>query len=107
MTERFGPCLFAPAMSALVVAGTFLVDEAGYDYSDTWVTIGYTGWLISFLLGIAFYPREGKRRERLIEEHGMDDPRVDKSLRRVLAVATVDTIIVLLVVADMTTKPFL
>ena len=107
MTEKVGPLVFAPAMIVLIVAGTFLVDEGGYDYSDTWVTLGYTGWLISFLLGVAFYPREGKRRERLIEANGIDDPAVDKSLKRVLAVAMFDTLIVLLVVVDMTTKPFL
>ena len=79
--------------------------EAGYDYSDTWVTIGYVGWLISFLFGVAFYGPEGKRREKIVEERGIDDPGVVKSLNRVLTVAAVDSVIITLVVIDMTTKP--
>ncbi len=105
LTERVGNLVFAPASVVLIVAGTLLVDEVGYEYSDTWVTLGYVGWFLSFLLGVAFYPREGKRRERLIESAGMDDPGVLRSLNRVLAVAAIDTLIITLVVVDMTTKP--
>jgi hypothetical protein len=37
----------------------------------------------------------------------IEDPGVDGSVKRVMAVATFDTLVTLLVVADMTTKPFL
>jgi uncharacterized membrane protein len=105
LAEKVGNLVFAPASVVLIVAGTLLVDEVGYGYSDTWITLGYVGWFLSFLLGVAFYPREGKRREKLIESAGMGDPGVLKSVNRVLAVAAVDTLIITLVVVDMTTKP--
>ncbi len=105
LSEKVGNLVFAPASVVLIIAGTLLVDEVGYSYSDTWITLGYVGWFLSFLLGVGFYGQEGKRREKLIEEAGMDDPGVLKSLNRVLAVATVDTLIITLVVVDMTTKP--
>ena len=73
--------------------------------SDLWLVLGQVGWLLSFLIGIGFYPREGKKRERLIEQHGMEHEQVSASINRVLAVASVDTLIVVLVVIDMTTKP--
>ena len=107
MSEKGPSILFAVASILLIIAGSLLVDEAGYEYSDTWVIIGYVGWFISFLFGVGFYGQEGKRREAIIEERGLQDPGVVKSLDRVLKVAAIDSVIITLVVIDMTTKPFL
>jgi uncharacterized membrane protein len=104
-TEWLGPRLFAPMSIAVIVAGHLLVNEIGYDFDQTWLHIGQAGWLLSFVIGIAFYPREGKKRERLIEQHGVEHDSVAASINRVLTVATVDTLIVVGVVIDMTTKP--
>jgi uncharacterized membrane protein len=105
MTEKVPSIIFALASIVVIVAGSFLVDEAGYDYSDTWVIIGYVGWFVSFLFGVGFYGQEGKRRDKVIEERGSADPAVTKSLNRVLTVAAIDSVIITLVVIDMTTKP--
>ena len=105
MTEKVPSILFAVASVVLILAGSWLVDEAGYDYSDTWVTLGYVGWFVSFLFGVGFYGPEGKRRDRVIEERGIADAGVVRSLNRVLTVAAVDSLIITLVVIDMTTKP--
>jgi uncharacterized membrane protein len=105
MTEKISSILFSIASLVVIIAGSWLVDEYGYDYSDAWVTIGYVGWVLSFLMGVGFYPREGKRREKLIEANGIEDPSVSSSIDRVLKVAALDTLIITLVVIDMTTKP--
>jgi uncharacterized membrane protein len=105
MTEKAPSIVFALASIVVILAGSWLVDEAGYDFSDTWVTLGYVGWFISFLFGVGFYGPEGKRRERTIEAEGAESPAVAKSLDRVLTVAAIDTAIITLVVIDMTTKP--
>ena len=105
MTEKIPSILFAVASIVLIVAGSLLVNEIGYDYSDTWVTLGYVGWLISFLFGVGFYGPEGKRRDRAIEAEGIDSPAVTKSLNRVLRVAAIDSTIITLVVLDMVVKP--
>jgi uncharacterized membrane protein len=105
MTEKAPSIVFAVASILVIAAGSWLVDEAGYDYSDTWVTLGYVGWFISFLFGVGFYGQEGKRREKVIEAEGIDSPAVTKSLNRVLTVAAIDSAIITLVVIDMTTKP--
>jgi uncharacterized membrane protein len=104
-TEWLGPRLFAPASIAVIVAGPLLVDEIGYEFDQTWLTLGFVGWGISFLFGVGFYPREGAKREKLIEQHGIGHELVAKSINRVLTVATIDTLVVVLVVIDMTTKP--
>ena len=105
MTEKLPSIVFAVASVVVILAGSWLVDEAGYEYSDTWVTLGYAGWFISFLFGVGFYGQEGKRREKAIEEGGLESAAVAKSLNRVLTVAAVDSVIITLVVVDMTTKP--
>ena len=105
LTEKISSILFSIASILVILAGSWLVDEAGYDYSDTWVILGYVGWFLSFLLGVGFYPREGKRRGELVDAKGIDDPGVTASVDRILRVATVDTVIITLVVIDMTTKP--
>ena len=105
MTEKVPSIVFAVASVIVILAGSWLVSEAGFDYSDTWVTLGYVGWFISFLFGVGFYGQEGKRRDRAIEERGIEDPAISKSLNRVLTVAAIDSVIITLVVVDMTTKP--
>ena len=104
-TEWLGPRLFAPASIAVIVAGPLLVDDLGYEFDQTWLTLGFVGWTISFIFGVGFYPREGIKREKLIEEHGIGHELVAKSINRVITVATIDTLVVVLVVIDMTTKP--
>ena len=84
MTEKVPSIVFAVASVIVILAGSWLVDEAGYEYSDTWVTLGYVGWFISFLFGVGFYGQEGKRREAAIEAGGIDSDTVTKSLNRVL-----------------------
>jgi uncharacterized membrane protein len=104
-TEWLGPRLFAPMSILVIIAGPLLVDEIGYDFDQTWLTLGFVGWTISFIFGVAFYPREGAKREKLIEQNGTGHELVAESINRVLTVATIDTIVVVLVVIDMTTKP--
>ena len=104
-TEWLGPRYFAPLSIAVIVSGPLLADDIGYDLDETWLTLGFIGWFLSFVIGVAFYPREGAKREKLIEQHGIAHETVAASINRVLTVATIDTLIVVLVVIDMTVKP--
>ena len=97
---------FYPFFSiVLIVAGVFLVDEAGYEFDQTWITLAFVGWIITFMIGIGFYAREGHRRKKLLETHGPDSPEVASSIRRTVWVNAFELLILLLVVVDMTTKP--
>lgn len=106
MTEKVPTILFVVASIIVIIAGSLMVaDQEAYEFSQAWVTIGYVGWFVSFAIGIGFYGPEGKRRERAIEAEGVQGPTVLKSLNRVLTVATIDTLIITLVVIDMVAKP--
>jgi uncharacterized membrane protein len=101
--ERFYP-LFS---IILIVAAILLVteEEHGWEFGDTFIQIGLTGWVISFLIGIGFYGREGKKRAELVETEGAESPAVAASFRRTAMVNSFELLILLIVVVDMTTKP--
>ena len=99
---------FYPAFSLLlIIAGVLLVtrEDGGWEFSDTFIQIGLTGWVISFLIGIGFYGREGKKRAGIVEAEGADSPAVAASFRRTAMVNSFELLILLVVVVDMTTKP--
>lgn len=105
-TEWLAPRLFAPASIVVIIAGPLLASDMDLDFNQAWIHIGFVGWFLSFLLGVGFYPREGKKREQLIEQQGLEHQSVGASVSRVLTVAAVDTTIITLVVLDMIVKPF-
>lgn len=99
---------FYPVFSVILVAfGIWLVarDDGGFEFSDTFVQIGLTGWVISFLIGIGFYGREGKKRAGIVESEGAESPAVAASFQRTAMVNSFELLILLIVVVDMTTKP--
>jgi uncharacterized membrane protein len=99
---------FYPIFSVILVAfGIWLVvrDDGGWEFDDTFIQIGLTGWVISFLIGIGFYGREGKKRAGIVESEGAASPSVAASFRRTAMVNSFELLILLIVVVDMTTKP--
>jgi uncharacterized membrane protein len=100
-----GNRLYAPAAVVLLIAGILLVEEVGYEWSATWVTLGVLGWIFSFLVGILFYPREIGKIDAAVDSDGLSPAAAAASIRRVLLVNSVELMILLLVVVDMAVKP--
>jgi uncharacterized membrane protein len=100
---------FYPVFSVLLIAAAIWLvaddDGRGWEFSDTFIQIGFTGWIISFLIGIGFYGREGKKRAGLVESEGAASPSVAASFQRTAIVNSFELLILLVVVVDMTTKP--
>lgn len=103
--EFLGPRLYAPLSMLLLVMGILLVDKAGYEQSDAFVGIGYAGWIASFLIGVLYYPRAGKRRAEIVAGDGIDSPAFLANYRQAATVSTVEITILLLVVVAMGVKP--
>ena len=100
-----GPRFYAPLSAVLLIAGIFLVDKAGYEMSDAFVSIGFTGWIISFLVGVIYYARADKRREAIVASEGVQSDAFLASYAQVAKVNMIELTILLLVVIDMTLKP--
>jgi uncharacterized membrane protein len=97
--------LYAPTSVILLIAGIFLVNEAGYDFGDLWITLAFIGWIFSFIVGIAYYGPQDKKLQALVAEKGPNDPGVKQNVKQAITVNQVEMLILFLVVIDMTTKP--
>ena len=99
------PRFYAPLALILLLAGFLLVDEAGYELGDLFISLALLGWLISFVLGMAFYPSQQRKLEAAVAQDGTDAPAVGQVVDRVLQVNAAEQLILLLVVIDMAVKP--
>jgi uncharacterized membrane protein len=103
--NTIGMRLYAPTSLVLLVAGILLVNEAGYEFSQAWISIGFLGWIISFLVGIGYYGPQDKKLQALVVAEGPTAPGVVANVRQALMVNSIEILILVLVVIAMTTKP--
>ncbi len=97
--------LYAPVSLILLVAGILLVNEAGYEFDQLWISLGFLGWIFSFVVGVGYYGPQDKRLHQLVAVEGPTAPGVVENVRRALLVNSVEILILVLVIVDMTTKP--
>lgn len=97
--------LYAPTSLVLLIAGILLVNEAGYEFSQLWITLAFLGWAFSFVVGIGYYGPQDKKLQTLVAAEGPTAPGVVDNVRQALLVNSVEILILLLVVVDMTIKP--
>ncbi|MGE0228983.1 MAG: DUF2269 family protein [Dehalococcoidia bacterium] len=103
--EWVGLRIFTPLSVLALIVGVLMALDDRWDFGATWIQLGLGGWVLSFLLGAGFLGPQSGKLGRLIREHGSDHPEVRPRLQRLLLVARLDTLLLLLVVADMTIKP--
>ena len=100
-----GPRFYAPLSLILLVAGILLVGEAGYEHSDLFITLGYLGWLNSFVIGAGIYPRMEKSAVAAAEAGGTDSQEFQDRFARIGRLNLYELAVLLLVVVDMAVKP--
>ena len=99
--------LYAPTALILLIAGVLLVNEAGYEFSQLWITLAFIGWAFSFVVGIGYYGPQDKKLQQLVAAEGPNATGVVENVRQALLVNSIEQTILFLVVIDMTTKPWL
>jgi uncharacterized membrane protein len=97
--------IYAPTSLILLVAGILLVNEAGYEFSQLWISLAFVGWIISFIVGVGYYGPQDKKLQALVAADGPTAPGVVANVRQALTVNSIEILILLLVVVDMTVKP--
>jgi len=102
--DWIGPRFYAPLSIVLLLAGFKLVSDLNYDMSTTFVSIGLTGWLISFGIGIGYYSRAAKKRDEVVAAEGLDGPGFLASYKQVANVNAIEISILLFVVFAMSWK---
>jgi uncharacterized membrane protein len=97
--------LYAPTSMILLIAGILLVNEAGYEFDQLWITIGFLGWIFSFLVGVGYYGRQDKKLQALVAAEGPSTEGAITNVRQALLVNQVELLILVVVIIAMTTKP--
>jgi uncharacterized membrane protein len=97
--------LYAPTSLILLVAGILLVNEAGFEFSQLWITLAFIGWAFSFIVGIGYYGPQDKKLQALVAAEGPTAPGVAANVRQAMLVNQFELLVLILVVIDMTTKP--
>jgi uncharacterized membrane protein len=103
--EWVGTRVFLPSSLLLVLFGFLLIHEGSWDY-DFWVIFGLAVWAGSALTGSLFLGPESGRIAKLTEEKGVESPDVQARIRRIFLISRIELLFLILVVFDMTIKPF-
>ena len=97
---------FVPASLLVLLFGILMMIKGDLDWGQFWIVAGLVGFAATFLTGIGFLTPQVKKLNGLAEDKGPAHPETQAQLRKVLVVARFDIVLLLLVVADMTAKPF-
>jgi uncharacterized membrane protein len=100
-----GNRIYAPLSVILLIAGVLLVEEVGYSYGDVWISIGFLGFLTSFVIGVGYYARAGQQYERIAAGEGPGSPAAEAIYRRTANVNAFELSVLLVVVIVMAVKP--
>ncbi|HEY2370915.1 MAG TPA: DUF2269 family protein [Gaiellaceae bacterium] len=101
-----GEKLFAPAGLVVLLMGIAMMIHTDYGWGKFWVVAGLVGYAATFVTGIGVLSPLAKRIDELITDKGPTSPETQAAIQRILLVARIDVGVLLLVVADMVTKPF-
>jgi uncharacterized membrane protein len=101
-----GEKLFAPAGLIVLLMGIGMMIDTNWGWGKFWIVAGLVGYALTFVTGIGVLSPLAKKVDVLMSEQGPTAPATQAAIRRILLVARFDVAVLLLVVADMVTKPF-
>ena len=99
--------IFTPASVVVLGFGVVTVEKGGWSWGEFWIVFAIVGWSISAATGILFLSPRVKKLNQLVALHGTEHPETERRLRTILTVTRVNAALLLLLVVDMTAKPFL
>jgi uncharacterized membrane protein len=101
-----GEKVFAPAGLVVLLMGIAMMINTDWGWGRFWVVTGLVGYALTFTLGIAVLGPQSKKITALAESRGPTAPETLAAISRILLIARFDAAVLLVVVADMVTKPF-
>lgn len=100
-----GVHVYTPAAFAVFALGVVLVEQGGWGWGQLWIDLGLAGWAIATGVGVLFVGPELGRIDRSAAELGPESEEVGRRVRRLFTVFRFDTVLLILIVLDMTAKP--
>lgn len=104
-TEHFANTLFVPSSLVVVATGIGLTIDGSWSFGDLWVVLGLVGFVLTFLMGSLWLGPQSGRIKKVIERDGGMSAEAQAMAKRMLTVARIDTVVLFLVVFDMSVKP--
>jgi Predicted integral membrane protein (DUF2269) len=104
-----GERVFAPAGGVVLAMGIAMLVHGGdpiIAWGKFWVIVGLVGYALTMFTGIRILSPQAARIAELSEEKGPTAPETLAAISRILVIARFDVAVLLVVVADMVTKPF-
>jgi uncharacterized membrane protein len=104
--DWIGTRLYAPASLLVLVTGVAMTINGDLDWGDFWIIFGLVAWAISTAIGVGYLTPRVKRLMPIMTERGPSDPEAASLLRNITLAGRIDVALTLLIVVDMTVKPF-
>jgi uncharacterized membrane protein len=100
-----GPRVYTPASFAVFAFGAALVEKGSWGWGVAWIDLALAGWAIAATVGVLFVGPQLGRIDRAAESFGPESDEVARHVRRLFTVFRFDTVLLVLIVLDMTAKP--
>ena len=97
--------LFMPASIGALVFGIATAASGHFEFKQLWITLGFIGFAITLVDGMAILGPTAKKMKAVIAERGPNDPEVTKLANRMQMSGRIDLLVLVLVVLDMVVKP--
>ncbi len=101
-----GEKLFAPAGLIVFLKGTAMMLNTNWGWGKFWIVAGLVGYALTFLTGILVLAPLAKKIHTSVTANGPTHPETLALVRRIMLIVRLDVAMLLLVVADMVTRPF-
>jgi uncharacterized membrane protein len=101
-----GEKIFAPAGLIVFLMGIAMMINTDWGWGEFWVIVGLIGYAATFITGLTVLSPLAKKVKASAEENGPEHPTTLALIDRILLIARIDVAVLLLVIADMVTKPF-
>jgi uncharacterized membrane protein len=98
--------IFVPASFVVLAMGIAMTINGDLDWGRFWLVFGLVAWAISTAIGVGFLTPRIKQLNALVAERGERDAAVQAAVQPILLAARLDIALLLLIVIDMTAKPF-
>jgi uncharacterized membrane protein len=106
MGTWIGTRVYTPILFVVIAFGLALMNEADIDYGQFWVIFGLIGWAIAGSIGIGFVGPELGRIDAAARAHGPQSEEVMQRVKRLFMIFRFDTALLILIILDMSAKPF-
>lgn len=101
-----GEKIFAPAGMVVFLMGIAMMINTDWGWGHFWIVAGIIGYATTFVTGVAILSPLAKKIEASGRDNGPEHPTTLALIDRIMLLVRVDMAVLLLVVADMVTKPF-